>query len=704
MKSGKHLAGGLSLRNLVLVGTLVLVLSTAVLLALAGLAFQRMQHAVARAEHTHHLQLLGQTLLRAAGELMLTQGSSSARQATRQALQELDTELSEVTADDAELQAAQPARQAVQQDTQTLLALRLIGTDDDHSLAMYGRLIHHMETLLPAVQAAHLRAEQHAGEAARHAGAWLVGGKLGLVLLCGLAGMALVRRLDQQLGGDPRTAHEVSARIADGELDEPVPHSHPHSVLAALEHVRVRLLERRSLEQRAQYLARHDTLSGAMNRAHFNELLGLGIEQSRRDGQDMAMLFIDLDRFKEVNDTLGHAQGDEVIRISAQRLRGLLRHGDHLARLGGDEFAVLVHAMREPGDLERLAQRVTQALSEPMRLGHQVVQVGASVGVAWLDASVGDREDLMQRADLAMYRAKAEGRGGYSVYDDQLDAKLRDRRELVQDLRGALAAEQLFLHYQPIYAGDGQTLLGFEALLRWQHPRRGLVPPGEFVPLAEDAGLVQELGRWVLQQACADAAGWPAPLTVAVNLSVAQLEAADLLPSIARALDLAGLAAERLNVEITESMLMTHRDQTLRAFEGLAALGVGIVVDDFGTGYSSLAYLWRFDFDKLKIDRSFVTDLQPGSRVHTVVRSIISMAHALGMRVTAEGVEKADQLALLQQERCDELQGYLLGRPAPNPGPALNGKARAGAGTRPVAAPDRPGTGPGSRPVPNVPV
>jgi diguanylate cyclase (GGDEF)-like protein len=659
---------GLSLRNQVLGGTLLMVLAVVLTLAQAWATFDRMQHANERAEHSHHLQLLGQSLLRAAGEVMLSQGSNTARYATQQKLDELQNELLTVAAQDPALQAALPLVTAVRDDVQSLLSLRLIETDDDTSLARYGRLIHHMERLLPEVQAAHLRAEAYAANAARNTGAWLVGGKLGLVLLCATAGWALLRRLDQQLGGDPRIAHQVSARIADGELETPVPHTHPHSVMAALEHVRVRLLERRSLEQRAQYLASHDTLSGAVNRAHFNELLALGIEQSRRQGHGLAMLFIDLDRFKEVNDTLGHAQGDEVIRISAQRLRGLLRQGDQLARLGGDEFAVLVRAVRDRADLERLAQRVTQALAEPMTLGGQVTRVGASVGVALLDAQVVDREDLMQRADLAMYRAKAAGRGGYSVYDEHLDAKLRDRRELVQDLRGALDAQQLFLNYQPIFAGNGQELLGYEALLRWRHPTRGLVPPDEFVPLAEDAGLIQALGRWVLLQACTDAASWPAPLTVAVNLSVAQLESADLVPSVAHALDLAGLPAQRLNVEITESMLMTHREQTLRAFEGLAALGVGIVVDDFGTGYSSLAYLWRFDFDKLKIDRSFITDLQPDTRVHTVVRSIISMAHALGMRVTAEGVERPEQMRLLQEEHCDELQGYLLGRPCAGPG------------------------------------
>jgi diguanylate cyclase (GGDEF)-like protein len=447
-----------------------------------------------------------------------------------------------------------------------------------------------------------------------------------------------------------------------------VPHDsrHTHSVMAALEHVRQRLLERRAVDDRVRYLAQHDTLSGALNRHSFNELLSLSVQHSRSSGAGLAVLYIDLDHFKEVNDTLGHAQGDEVIRVVAQRLRGLLRRGDHLARLGGDEFTIVMHDVNQPQDVQQLAQRVRDELALPITLGVDVARIGASVGIALLDESVIDNEDLLHKADLAMYRVKTEGRGQWGMYDDHLDGKLRARREMVRDLRAAIGTPQILLHYQPIYASCGQRLVGHEALLRWQHPELGMVPPAQFVPLAEDAGLIDELGSWVLHEACREASTWHEPLAVSVNLSVAQLEHGDLVSTVARVLDLTHLPAQRLNLEITESMLMTNSAETVRTLQGLAAMGVGIVMDDFGTGYSSLAYLWRFQFDKLKIDRSFVADLQPDSRAHTVVQSIISLAHALGMKVTAEGIERPDQLAALQRENCDEMQGFLLGRPVPH--------------------------------------
>jgi diguanylate cyclase (GGDEF)-like protein len=658
-----------SLRTRLSLAALAMVCVVAAVLVAAWLSFLELKRATALADHSQAMQMAGENLLRNVGDAMLSEGSKSTRDGAQAAMAAIESEIPAVAAGDAHAELTRASQQlpAIRRDLEALLQRRQIGLQDEQSQIQYGRLIATVGELLPSMNDAHERARQGAADSLHRAGVIMLGGLLALMLLSAAAGAAVVHTLDRELGGDPSVAHQLSARIAEGELDTPVRFSHPHSVLASLENVRVRLLERRTIEQRVQYLARHDTLSGALNRAHFNELLSLSIEQSRREGQFMGLLYIDLDRFKEVNDSLGHAHGDEVIRISAQRLRELLRHGDHLARLGGDEFAVLALGVREVADLERLAQRVNAVLSEPMRLANQQVQIGASVGVAILDATVADRGDLLHRADLAMYRAKAAGRGGFSVYDEQLDGQLRDRRDMVRDLRAAVGTEQVFLEYQPIFARDGQTLRGYEALLRWRHPQRGMVGPDVFVPLAEDAGIIDTLGRWVMRQACADAAQWAPHLSVAVNLSVAQLEASDLTASIAAALDLANLAAERLHVEITESMLMSHREQTMRAFEALAALGVGIVIDDFGTGYSSLAYLWRFSFNKLKIDRSFIADLHPDTRVHTVVRSIISLAHALGMKVTAEGVERREQLTLLQSEDCDEMQGYLLGKPAAAP-------------------------------------
>jgi diguanylate cyclase (GGDEF)-like protein len=549
-----------------------------------------------------------------------------------------------------------------------LLETRPIDPSDADSQRRYGELIGGMGALRPYVDQLSKRAELESHRALQAATLWLAGGLISLALLCTLAGGWVLRALEHQLGGDPALARRISAQLAAGELDQPVPHDshHRHSVMAALEHVRQRLLERRSIDDRVRYLAQHDTLSGALNRHSLNELLALSVQQARSSGAGLAVLYIDLDHFKEVNDTLGHAQGDEVIRVVAQRLRGLLRRGDHFARLGGDEFSIVMHDVNQPEDVQQLAQRVRDELALPITLGADVAHIGASVGIALLDDSVADNEDLLHKADLAMYRVKTEGRGQWGMYDDHLDGKLRARREMVRDLRAAIGTPQILLHYQPIYASCGERLVGHEALLRWLHPTLGMVPPGQFVPLAEDSGLIEELGTWVLQEACREAASWPEALTVSVNLSVAQLERGDLVGTVARVLDLTRLPAKRLNLEITESMLMTHNNETVRTLQGLGAMGVGIVMDDFGTGYSSLAYLWRFQFDKLKIDRSFVADLQPASRAHTVVQSIISLAHALGMKVTAEGIERPDQLAALQRENCDEMQGFLLGRPVPH--------------------------------------
>ncbi len=657
----------LTLRQRVGLGALLLMLAALGVLALARDSMARMQRAQDRAAHAHAVHLAGETLLRAAGEVMLSQGTTPARDALLDAARRIGPHLEALVAHDAEIARQQAAWPALRQRVDALLAIRLIDAGDETSLVNYGALISGMESFLPLAVAAAKRADAAAAAAGTRAAGLMLAGLVGLTALAAVAGLVMVRTLDRQLGGDPRDAHRISLRIADGELDTPVPvdAAHRHSVMAALEHMRLRLIDRRAIEEQVHYLARHDTLSGALNRGSLNEVLALSMQQARASGEALAVLYIDLDRFKHVNDTLGHALGDEVIRGTADRIRSLVRRGDHFARLGGDEFAVVAHGLGERDAVESLAQRIVERLAQPMTVGPQVLHIGASVGVAMLDERVADREDLLHKADLAMYRAKGDGRGRVSIYDEQLDGKLRERLELVRDLQAAIGTEQLFLHYQPIYAHDAQRLSGYEALLRWRHPVRGLVSPAVFVPLAESSGLIEQLGQWVLHQACREAAGWEEQLAVSVNLSVAQLERTDLVDAVAYALAASGLAARRLNLEITESMLMSHRDATLRSLDGLSALGVGIVMDDFGTGYSSLAYLWRFRFDKLKIDRSFVTDLTPGSRAHTVVRSIVSLAHSLGVTVTAEGIETRAQLELLRAEGCDELQGYLLGHPGP---------------------------------------
>ena len=422
----------------------------------------------------------------------------------------------------------------------------------------------------------------------------------------------------------------------------------------------------RLADERMRYLARHDPLSGSLNRASFAESLRQAAWRQTCGGPNFAVLCIDLDRFKEINDSLGHAAGDEVLRQVAARLRDLVRHGDVVARLGGDEFALLQTGVDGPDAVTRLAERVVESLGQPYELGGQTVICGCSVGAAIFGTDSDNDEDLMHKADLALYRAKASGRSTFSFYDASLDEKLETRRQLTRDLREAIGSgTQLSLNYQALWGSDGRTLTGYEALLRWHHPVRGPVSPAEFIPLAEDTGLIGPLGRWVLRTACAQAATWPDHLAVAVNLSAAQFRHDDLVELIAKTLDDAGLPATRLEIEITESLLMSNTEQVLGTLRVLSAMGVSIAMDDFGTGYSSLAYLWRFPFDKVKIDRAFTQHLGSDEKVNLIVKSIISLAHSLEIRVNAEGVETQPQLDELRAQGCDEFQGFLLARPKP---------------------------------------
>jgi diguanylate cyclase (GGDEF)-like protein len=352
-----------------------------------------------------------------------------------------------------------------------------------------------------------------------------------------------------------------------------------------------RLAAQRKAEERVRYLARHDVLSGALNRASFHDALEQATWQHQEAGTGFAVLCIDLDRFKGVNDMLGHAAGDEVLRQATQRLHGTLRHGDELARLGGDEFAVLQGGVGDAASVTTLAERIVQALAAPYEVAGRPVVCSASVGAALFGVDASSTEELLHKADLALYRAKAAGRNTFSFYDAALDQQLQQRHALVHDLRQAIADESFTLHYQPLFDADGRTPRGYEALLRWHHPVRGQVPPGEFIPVAEDSGLIESLGTWVLRRACRDAAGWPQGLSVSVNLSAAQFRNAELVATVAHALAEAGLPPQRLELEITESLLMSNTDSVLRMLSALSAMGVRIAMDDFGTGYSSLAYL-----------------------------------------------------------------------------------------------------------------
>jgi diguanylate cyclase (GGDEF)-like protein/PAS domain S-box-containing protein len=415
---------------------------------------------------------------------------------------------------------------------------------------------------------------------------------------------------------------------------------------------------------RVRFLAEHDALTGLPNRLLLRERLAEAAARCRRDGTEAVVLCVDLDRFKEVNDTLGHAAGDRLLVGCAERLRACARDGDVVARLGGDEFALLRAGAGGPADVAALCERVIDALREPFHLdGHEVV-VGASVGVA---AAPGDGEDaarLLQNADIALYRAKAEGRGRFRRFEAGMDEELRQRKALEAALRGALPAGELEVHYQPQVDARSLRLVGVEALVRWRHPERGVVSPAEFVAVAEETGLILSIGEWVLRTACRDAVAWPS-LTVSVNVSPVQVRYRDLPGLVSRALADARLPPSRLELEITEGVLLQNAAEALSVLEQVKAGGVRIAMDDFGTGYSSLGYLQRFPFDKIKIDRSFVAGLDAGVENAAIVRAVVSLARTLGACTCAEGVETQGQLARLRAEGCDQLQGYLFGRPAP---------------------------------------
>jgi diguanylate cyclase (GGDEF)-like protein len=424
--------------------------------------------------------------------------------------------------------------------------------------------------------------------------------------------------------------------------------------------------DRHRAARRLRYLAEHDLLSGAFNRTSFQAALAQAARAHQDGGPAFAVLRIDIDHFSDVNNSLGPAVGDAILRQVPERLRALVRHGDLIARLDGDEFALLQLGAGEAASVDALGERVVEAMAEPFDAEGHCVLCTVSVGAACFGSDAASVNDLMHQANVALIRAKTGGRNRLSFYDAELDQALEQRRELARDLREALLRGELLLHYQPMFGGSRQQLLGYEALLRWPHPTRGMVPPSVFIPLAEASGQIEALGEWALRQACSEAARWPDGLCVSVNLSPAQFSGAQSLVAVVScALADAGLPASRLEVEITESLLMGNTEAANRTLSALAAMGVRIAMDDFGTGYSSLAYLWRFPFDKVKIDRAFTHGLGNDDKVALIVRSIVTLAHALGLRVNAEGIETGAQLRALQALGCDELQGFLLGRPAP---------------------------------------
>ena len=424
------------------------------------------------------------------------------------------------------------------------------------------------------------------------------------------------------------------------------------------------ITEQRRSEVKIEYMAHHDLLTDLANRVLLNERLELALGQIHRN-EMVAIHHLDLDQFKAVNDTFGHPAGDKLLKIVADRLRGLVRETDTIARMGGDEFVIVQAPIADPADATSLAQRIIHLLGEPFDIDGQQVLIGVSIGIAVGPGDGLTSDKLLQNADLALYRAKGDGRGTFRFFEPVMDLQMQTRRILEQDLRKALPAGEFELYYQPVVNLASQTVSGFEALIRWNHPQRGLVSPGTFIPLAEEIGFIVPMGEWVIREACATAAGWPGNSRVAINISAVQFRNPGLLQVIIGALASSGLDPTRLEIEITETVLLQNKDTTLAVLHQLRALGVRIALDDFGTGYSSLTYLQCFPFDKIKIDRSFVKDITENTGSLNIVRAVAALASGMGMTATAEGVETREQLDSITSEGCTEMQGFLFSRPLP---------------------------------------
>jgi diguanylate cyclase (GGDEF)-like protein/PAS domain S-box-containing protein len=420
--------------------------------------------------------------------------------------------------------------------------------------------------------------------------------------------------------------------------------------------------KRYQAEQNIARMARHDSLTDLPNRLLFREKMAEGLARVTAGGEALAVFCLDLDNFKTINDTLGHPIGDALLRAVAQRLRSVVEEDDTIARLGGDEFAIL-QAASNPYAAEALAGRALDVLASPIVVEGHEINVGLSIGIALAPSDGTAADHLMKCADLALYRAKAEGRGLFRFFEPEMDARIQRRRALEVDLRRALTSGEFHLVYQPLLNLATNTLTGMEALLRWTHPERQAVLPAEFIPVAEETGLIVPLGEWALRRACAEAAHWPEPIRVAVNLSPVQFRNRGLVTMVTQALAAAGLPATRLEIEITEAALLQKDEMTVAMLHQLRALGVRISMDDFGTGYSSLSYLRSFPFDKIKIDRSFIADIERNGDSEAIIRAIAELGASLGIATTAEGIETQEQLDLVRRAGCTEVQGYLLSTP-----------------------------------------
>jgi len=429
----------------------------------------------------------------------------------------------------------------------------------------------------------------------------------------------------------------------------------PQYLLGVVEDV----TERARAEERIAHMAHHDALTDLPNRVLLRERLEAGLAHVRR-GEQLAVHYLDLDTFKTINDTLGHPAGDELLKVVAERLCACVREVDAVARLGGDEFAVIQTGLKDVNEAAGLAQRIRDALKVPCDLNGQLINIDSSIGIACAPSDGTDADQLLKNADMALYRAKADGRANFRFFEPAMDAIIKARRALEVDMRKAVAAREFAVYYQPLIDVESNEICGCEALLRWIHAERGPVSPTDFIPVAEETGLIVPLGEWVLRQACAQAATWPRDLKVSVNISPVQFANQNIVLVIMNALATSGLAANRLELEITEAVFLQNNQATRTTLHQLRELGVRIAMDDFGTGYSSLSYLRSFPFDKIKIDRSFIADLSDTPDSIAIVRAITNLARNLNMTTTAEGVETQEQLKTVKALGCTEVQGYLF--------------------------------------------
>jgi diguanylate cyclase (GGDEF)-like protein/PAS domain S-box-containing protein len=419
----------------------------------------------------------------------------------------------------------------------------------------------------------------------------------------------------------------------------------------------------KSATARIAYMAHHDSLTELPNRAAFNERLEFTMSRAASTGGSFAVMSIDLDRFKEVNDVYGHSTGDALLRDVARRLQAAAE-GAFVSRVGGDEFMIISENGSQPAAAIALADRLQATVAGSLEIYGHFLQIGISAGIAIFPDDESDLSALLANADAALYRAKADGRGTVRLFEAEMDASLRERRALQQELRSAIDQGELRVHYQPQARIDG-GIIGFEALVRWHHPTRGLIPPNTFIPLAEESGFIIEIGEWVLREACREAASWPHQLQIAINLSPVQFRHGDIVGLVHLVLLQTGLASTRLELEITEGVLMSDSSRALSILRRLKSMGIKIAMDDFGTGYSSLSYLQSFPFDKIKIDRAFISSIEQSPQSAAIVRAVIGLGRAFNLPVVAEGVETQGQATFLVNEQCDEMQGFLIGRPAP---------------------------------------